>query len=482
MSPCTGDCCARRGPTGSTSRACSLSGCLASPIALLNPCRSRSSSTRCSGRRRSPRRSRVAAGDHCGIPRCPPRRRGRPPPRGRRSRSAPGARQQVHAGPRRRAAGAGFRPSWCRQAQRLSLSYHDSKGACRFAVPHSAGRGGDRQDHGRGIIPFITAAITPGHHDRVTAGWTGSGAGGAPQCPHRCSCSRAFIAPHAAPAPPHQEARELRARGRPGDARCPPRREAFGGEQAQTDRFAQRSREGVAARIHIAPDGRTLRALVGLTTALGTGAVLFIGVPARPGQPPDPGPTVDGGDLLGATVRAAEDGQQRSGDPPVLPRERERAFALLDDSRSAGARGRSAHRSRRRPLAFRQVCFAYGPDRPVLHDVSFEIAPGTRLGIVGATGAGKTTLISLLTRSTIPATERSCSTGGSARLQAGGLAAQVRRRAPGPVLSPLDRRQHRPSAPARAGSTSVAAAQAANAHEFIERLPQGYDTQVGERV
>src|SRR5207247_638593 len=49
-------------------------------------------------------------------------------------------------------------------------------------------------------------------------------------------------------------------------------------------------------------------------------------------------------------------------------------------------------------VAFRHVSFAYGPDRPVLHDVSGDIAPGTRLGIVGATGAGKTTLISLLTR------------------------------------------------------------------------------------
>src|SRR5204862_282300 len=49
-------------------------------------------------------------------------------------------------------------------------------------------------------------------------------------------------------------------------------------------------------------------------------------------------------------------------------------------------------------LEFRGVSFAYGPDRPVLHDVSCVIPPGTRLGVVGATGAGKTTLISLLTR------------------------------------------------------------------------------------
>src|SRR5205823_1694435 len=77
----------------------------------------------------------------------------------------------------------------------------------------------------------------------------------------------------------------------------------------------------------------------------------------------------------------------------------ERAFALLDEAPDV------AERPDARPLVraagavtFHQVSFAYGQDRPALHDVSFEIGAGTRLGIVGATGAGKTTLVSLLTR------------------------------------------------------------------------------------
>src|SRR5207245_10661040 len=49
-------------------------------------------------------------------------------------------------------------------------------------------------------------------------------------------------------------------------------------------------------------------------------------------------------------------------------------------------------------VAFRGVSFNYGPDRPVLHGVTFQIAPGTRAGIAGETGAGKTTLVSLLLR------------------------------------------------------------------------------------
>ena len=49
-------------------------------------------------------------------------------------------------------------------------------------------------------------------------------------------------------------------------------------------------------------------------------------------------------------------------------------------------------------ITFRDVCFAYNGDYPVLSDISFAIKPGTRVGIMGMTGGGKSTLVSLLTR------------------------------------------------------------------------------------
>src|SRR5262249_36104668 len=77
----------------------------------------------------------------------------------------------------------------------------------------------------------------------------------------------------------------------------------------------------------------------------------------------------------------------------------ERAFALLDEAPDV------AERPHARPLvraagavACRQVSFAYGANPPVLRDISFEVGAGTRVGIAGTTGAGKTTLVSLLTR------------------------------------------------------------------------------------
>src|SRR5262249_54193019 len=82
----------------------------------------------------------------------------------------------------------------------------------------------------------------------------------------------------------------------------------------------------------------------------------------------------------------------------------ERAFALLDqkpnvdDQPDARPLARAAG-----AVAFRNVTFGYDNGRSVVRDVSFAIAPGTRLGIVGATGAGKTTLLNLLMRFYDPA-------------------------------------------------------------------------------
>src|SRR5437870_13212992 len=162
----------------------------------------------------------------------------------------------------------------------------------------------------------------------------------------------------------------------------------------------------------------------------------------------------------------------------------ERAFALLDEAPEVPERpgARSVTRAAG-AVTFRNVCFAYGPDRPVLYDVSFELEPGTRLGVVGATGAGKTTLISLLTRFYDPTAGQILLEGVDLRdYKLDDLRRQFAVVLQEPVLFSVSVAENIAYAAPGAGRDQiVAAAPAANAHEVIERLPQGYETQVGER-
>src|SRR5207249_2934702 len=162
----------------------------------------------------------------------------------------------------------------------------------------------------------------------------------------------------------------------------------------------------------------------------------------------------------------------------------ERAFALLDEQPEVHERPNARPLQRAvGAVAFRGVSFAYGPDRPVLRDVSFEIEPGTQLGIVGATGAGKTTLISLLTRFYDATAGQILLDGVDLRdYKLADLRRQFAVVLQETVLFAASVAENIAyAAPGASREQIVAAAHAANAHEFIVRLPRGYDTQVGER-
>jgi ATP-binding cassette, subfamily B, bacterial len=118
-----------------------------------------------------------------------------------------------------------------------------------------------------------------------------------------------------------------------------------------------------------------------------------------------------------------------------------------------------------------------------LHNVSFEARPGTRVGIAGATGAGKTTLVSLLSRFYDPTFGRITLDGVDLRdYRIADLRRQFAIVLQEPVLFSTSVAENIAYAnPGAAYEDIVAAAQAANAHEFIAHLPEGYDTQVGER-
>jgi ABC-type multidrug transport system fused ATPase/permease subunit len=134
-------------------------------------------------------------------------------------------------------------------------------------------------------------------------------------------------------------------------------------------------------------------------------------------------------------------------------------------------------------ISFQQVHFAYKGRIAVLGGVSLEVPAGSRVAIVGPTGAGKTTLVSLLVRFYDPQQGRILIDGVDIRnIQLASLRSQVSVVLQEPLLfSGSVASNIRYGRLDASVDEIVAAAKAANAHDFITRLPHGYETLVGER-
>jgi ATP-binding cassette, subfamily B, bacterial len=224
--------------------------------------------------------------------------------------------------------------------------------------------------------------------------------------------------------------------------------------------------------------------LIGLTTAIGTAAVLFVGA----------GQVVSGlltlGELLlvmsylSQLYEPLKTISRRTASLQSQLASAERAFALLEEPPDVVERpdARPLRRARG-AVTFRDVLFAYDRERPVLRKLSFEIGPGQRVGIVGATGAGKTTIVSLLARFHDPTDGQILLDGVDLRdYKVADLRNQFSIVLQEPVLFSTSIGEN--IAYARPGATEreiEMAADAANIHEFITSLRERYDTVVGER-
>jgi ABC-type multidrug transport system fused ATPase/permease subunit len=162
----------------------------------------------------------------------------------------------------------------------------------------------------------------------------------------------------------------------------------------------------------------------------------------------------------------------------------ERIFEVMDEPEGVDDRPGAIDLARGPgAIRFEQVGFGYAEGRPVLHDVELEIAAGRTVALIGHTGSGKTTLAALVPRF-YDATDGRVLVDGidvrdvtrrSLRREIGVISqdpflfsATVRENIAFGVLDATDEQVLR-------------AAQAAQAHEFVEELPQGYDTVIGER-
>jgi ATP-binding cassette subfamily B protein len=162
----------------------------------------------------------------------------------------------------------------------------------------------------------------------------------------------------------------------------------------------------------------------------------------------------------------------------------ERVFNLLDtkpdvqDVAEAKALPRIVGR-----VTFENVTFGYNPDRPVLHDVNFEAQPGQMIALVGATGSGKSSIVSLIARFYQPQKGRVLVDGQDIRHVTGeslhkqmGLVLQVNYLFTGTVMENI-----RYATPGATEQDVINAAKAIGSYDAIAALQNGFHTDVGER-
>ena len=259
---------------------------------------------------------------------------------------------------------------------------------------------------------------------------------------------------------------------------------AFGTEDREQHRFHRHSGAGVRAKIRVSWFEGGLGILLGITTAAGSAAVLVIGVGHVQAG------TISLGDLLIVMSYLAQlyvplqTISRKIADIQVSLNCAERAFTLLD-ARPDVTNAPFALPLRRAwgDIRFRNVSFAYDPSRPVLQDINFDVPVGAKVGIAGTTGSGKSTLVSLLMRFYDP-------DQGQILLDEIDLRdyqlADLRRQfsivlQETMLFSTTIRENIAYARPEATESEIVEAATAANAHQFIVNLPNGYQTEVGER-
>ena len=162
----------------------------------------------------------------------------------------------------------------------------------------------------------------------------------------------------------------------------------------------------------------------------------------------------------------------------------ERVFEVLDSEPELDSDDRVVGMPRiKGRVEFKDVTFGYEPDKPVLTDMSFVIAPGEMIGLVGHSGAGKTTLINLIChffktdegQVLVDGIDLPTVNVESLRSQIG-IVSQEPFLFSGTIWENIGY-----SKPGANDVEIIAAAKAANAHEFILDFPEGYDTMVGER-
>ena len=260
--------------------------------------------------------------------------------------------------------------------------------------------------------------------------------------------------------------------------------QAFGREDFNEERFKSATGDTLAATVSLTNLQMRFKVLIGLGTAAGTAGILWFGTRHALQAQLTIGPILLFLSYLGSLYTPLANLMYSSSTIQSAAGSARRVWEILHSEREVtdkpGATPLATVQGR---IQFENVTFGYEPERPVLRDLSLEVQPGETIALVGPTGAGKTTLLALLTRFFDPWRGRVVVDGSDVRdIQLKSLRGNIALVLQEPFLFPVSIAEN--IAYGRPDATMAeieAAARAANAHAFIERLPKGYQTIIGER-
>ena len=259
---------------------------------------------------------------------------------------------------------------------------------------------------------------------------------------------------------------------------------AFGQEDREHERFVRRSTKRVSGQLRLALDQAVFNLFIGLTIAGGTAASLYLGVRhVRSGA-------LTIGSLLVVMAYIAQLYQplqaltNKTSDLQSWMTSMERCFVLIDYPPEIAENPAARPLSRARgKFEFRNVWFEYAQSGRGLHGISFTVPSGSRVGIVGSTGAGKTTLLNLIMRFYDPTAGQVLLDGMDLRnYRIRDLRQQFAVVLQEPVLFDASLAENIAYGKKTASDEEIVrAAKSACAHDFIVKMPRGYETLAGER-
>ena len=378
-----------------------------------------------------------------------------------------------------------FRAALFGHVQRLSLAYHDTRGTADSIYRVQYDAPAIQWIAAYGVSPFLTAGMTLVGMIAVTARLDGALALVAlAVLPVLVVLIRVFS--RRLHAKWHQ-AKEL------GSSVASVLQEvltglrvvkAFAQERREQRRFVDQASEEVRANVGLVRLQGAFYTLVGLTLGAGMACALYVGVLHVQRGALTLGELTVVMSYLAQLYRPLETLSKNLSQLQQSVAGAERAFALLDQLPEVSDRADALALGRARgEIEFRDAAFSYDGRHRVLEGLSLRVRAGARVGIVGRTGAGKTTLVNLVTRFYDPTSGAVLLDGEDLRRwRLDDLRRQFAIVLQEPVLFSTSIAENIAYARADADSAAIeAAARAANAHDFITALPEGYASQVGER-